>query len=41
LELINASSKELKGAINLDKKTFAFRVRTILAEAETGPGTMR
>jgi polyisoprenoid-binding protein YceI len=27
MELINATSKELKGAVDADKKTFAFRVR--------------
>ena len=37
MELINATSKELKGAIDADKKTFAFRVRINSFEGFNSP----
>lgn len=37
LELINASSKELKGAVDADKKTFAFRIRMNSFEGFNSP----
>jgi hypothetical protein len=37
LELINASSKELKGAIDAAKKTFAFRIRINSFEGFNSP----
>ncbi len=37
LELINASSKELKGAIDASKKTFAFRIRISSFEGFNSP----
>jgi hypothetical protein len=37
LELINASSKELKGAIDAGKKTFAFRIRINSFEGFNSP----
>lgn len=37
MELINATSKELKGAIDSDKKTFAFRVRINSFEGFNSP----
>lgn len=37
LELINAESKELKGAIDADKRTFAFRIRIRSFEGFNSP----
>lgn len=37
MELINASSKELKGAVDTEKKTFAFRVRINSFEGFNSP----
>ncbi len=37
MELINASSKELKGAVDPDKRTFAFRVRINSFEGFNSP----
>lgn len=37
MELINATSKELKGAVDADKRTFAFRVRINSFEGFNSP----
>ncbi|MBS4065195.1 MAG: YceI family protein [Chitinophagaceae bacterium] len=37
LELINAESKELKGAVDADKRTFAFRIRIRSFEGFNSP----
>jgi YceI-like domain len=37
LELINAASKELKGAVDTEKKTFAFRIRINSFEGFNSP----